>query len=261
MRITEEANDILTIKPFDNQHKGSRELHPDLPQPLMTLLLAGPKGAGKSSVILRLIYGNKKTQKCNPDNKHYKFYRHFFDKIYVFSPTWQLDDKTSRCRIPSHQIFEDADTYEEVLQEIVAGQVEDIKEDGKENADHILLIFSDLAGTKLYSNTKGILNKIAFNHRHLKVSSILDSQGLRQINTAFRSNLSGIMIFSGITNRLEKNKIIEEFLGEYTEKEARQILKYIAEGSQYNFLYINMQKKGQLYKNFNKLSISQGNEQ
>ena len=126
MRITEEANDILTIKPFDNQHKGSRELHPDLPQPPMTLLLAGPKGAGKSSVILRLIYGNKKTQKCNPDNKHYKFYRHFFDKIYVFSPTWQLDDKTSRCRIPSDQIFEDADTYEEVLQEIVAGQVEDI---------------------------------------------------------------------------------------------------------------------------------------
>jgi F0F1-type ATP synthase delta subunit len=85
----------------------------------------------------------------------------------------------------------------------------------------------------------------------------LDSQGLRQINTAFRSNLSGIMIFSGITNRLEKNKIIEEFLGDYTEKEARQILKYIAEGSQYNFLYINMQQKGQLYKNFNKLIITQ----
>ena len=70
MRITEEPNDVLTIKPFDNQHRGSRELHPDLPQPPMTLLLAGPKGAGKSSVILRLIYGNKKSRKCQPDNKH-----------------------------------------------------------------------------------------------------------------------------------------------------------------------------------------------
>jgi hypothetical protein len=68
------------------------------------------------------------------------------------------------------------------------------------------------------------------------------------------------MIFSGITNRLEKNKIIEEFLGDYTEKEARQILKYIAEGSQYNFLYINMQQKGQLYKNFNRLTISQAGD-
>ena len=260
MRITEEPNDVLTIKPFDNQHRGSRELHPDLPQPPMTLLLAGPKGAGKSSVILRLIYGNKKSKKCTPDNMHYKFYRHYFDKVYVFSPTWELDDKTTRCRIPPDQIFDNSSTYEEVLTEIVEGQMEDIKEDGKENADHILLIFSDLAGTKLYSNTKGILNKIAFNHRHLKISSILDSQGLRQINTAFRSNLSGIMIFSGITNRLEKNKIIEEFLGEYTEKEARQILKYIAEGSQYNFLYINMQQKGKLYKNFNKLTISQAGD-
>lgn len=94
-----------------------------------------------------------------------QIYRHYFNKVYVFSPTWELDDKTTRCRIPPGQIFEDSSTYEEVLTEIVEGQMEDIKEDGKRNADHILLIFSDLAGTKLYSNAKGILNKIAFNHR------------------------------------------------------------------------------------------------
>ena len=135
--------------------------------------------------------------------------------------------------------------------------MEDIKEDGKENADHILLIFSDLAGTKLYSNAKGILNKIAFNHRHLKISSILDSQGLRQINPAFRNNLSGIMLFAGISNRMEINRLTEEFLGKYTDKEARKILKYAFEGSAYNFLYINFQQRGAMYKNFNKLIITQ----
>ena len=257
MQITEEQNDVLTIRPFDNQHQRAKQLHPDLLQPPFTLLLVGPKGAGKSSVILRLIYGNKKSKKCTPDNMHYKFYRHYFGKVYVFSPTWELDDKTTRCRIPPDQIFDNSSTYEEVLTEIVEGQMEDIKEDGKENADHILLIFSDLAGTKLYSNAKGILNKIAFNHRHLKISSILDSQGLRQINSAFRNNLSGIMLFAGISNRLEIKKITEEFLGKYTEKEARKILKYAFDGSAYNFVYINFQQRGSLYKNFNKLIIAQ----
>lgn len=258
MQITEEPNDVLTIRPFDNQHKPSKTLHKDLLQPPFTALLVGPKGAGKSSVILRMIYGNKKSKKCSPDNKHYKFYRHFFDKVYVFSPTWELDPKTTRCQIPPDQIFDDPDTYEEVLQEIVEGQMEDIREDGKDQADHVLLIFSDLAGTKLYSNAKGsMLLKIAFNHRHLKISSILDSQSLRQINPAFRNNLSGVMLFAGISNRLELKKICEEFFGKYTEKQAMEILEYAFKDNPYNFLYINMQKRGKLYKNFNPLKITQ----
>ena len=257
MRITEEPNDILTIKPFDHQNKKSIELHPDLPQPPFTTLLVGPKGSGKSSVIVRMLYGNRKSKKCKPDNTHYKMYRHFFNKIYIFSPTWALDtEKTKRCRIPDDQIFEDVEMYDEILQEIVEQQTEDIKEDGKENADHLLLVFTDLAGSKMYSNRKGVINRIAYNHRHLLISSIHDTQALRQINPGFRSNLSGVMIFSGITNRLELKKVQDEFLGEYTDKEARQILKYVAEGSAYNFLYINMQQKGQLYKNFNRLSIN-----
>ena len=257
MQITEEPNDVLTIRLFDNQHQASKILHPDPLQPPFTALLVGPKGAGKSSVILRMIYGNKKTKKCSPDNKHYKFYRHFFDKVYVFSPTWELDPKTSRCQIPPDQIFDDPSTYGEVLQEIVGGQMEDIKEDGKDEADHVLLIFSDLAGTKLYSNGKGILNKIAFNHRHLKISSILDSQSLRQINSGFRNNPSGVMLFAGISNGPELKKIWEESFGKYTEKEAMKIMEYAFKSSQYNFLYINMQKRGKLYKNFNPLKITQ----
>ena len=177
------------------------------------------------------------------------------DKIYVFSPTWSNDDKTARCRIPDEQIFEDVDDYEEIIQEILDAQEEDIREDGKDDADNILLIFSDLAGTKFYSNKKGILNKVAFNHRHYKVSVILDSQSLRQISAPFRNNLSGVMFFASISNRLEIKKILEEFIGQYNEKQARQILKYAFDGSLFNFLYLNFQKRT-LYKNFNRLTIN-----
>jgi hypothetical protein len=150
--------------------------------------------------------------------------------------------------------------YEEIIHEILDGQEEDIREDGKDEVDSILLIFSDLAGTRFFSNKKGILNKVAFNHRHDKVSVILDSQLLRQISAPFRNNLSGVMFFASISNRLEIKKILEEVIGQYNEKQARQIPKYAFDGSLFNFLYHNFQKRT-LYKIFNKLSIKTNEEE
>lgn len=256
MRIEESPNDVLTVRPFDNQLAASHELHPDLLQPPFTLLLVAPKGSGKSTTILRLIYGNRKSKRCDNGTTHYKFYRHFFDKVYVFSPTWEMDEKTQRCRIPPDQVFDEPEEYEEVIGEILAAQAEDIEEDGKDDADHILMIFSDLAGTKLFSQKKGIMNKLAFNHRHYKVSLIIDTQSLRQINPAFRENLSGIMLFGGINNRKELQKIYEEYLGKYSQKEAQEILDYVFKDSPFNFLFVNFQKRGRLYKNFNPLRIT-----
>ena len=254
MKITESANDELSVKPFDNQHKRSSILHPDLLHPPFSLLLVGPKGSGKGNCTLRLIFGNQKKKGCQTD--HHKFYRHYFDKIYVFSSTWQLDPKMRRCQIPTDQIFEEPEMYTEVISEILEGQVEDIEEEGKEEADDILMIFSDLAGHKTFADSKGIMNRLAFNHRHYNVSIIIDTQSLRQINNAFRNNLSGIILFAGINNRLELKKIYEEYLGSFTQKEATALLNYTFD-SPFNFLYINYQQaKGKrFHKNFNRLRI------
>ena len=105
MQIKEEINTVLTTASFDKQHRKYSEIHPDLVQPSFSLLLVGPKGSGKSNLILRLLYGNKKPKKSK--NTHHKFYRHFFDKVYVFSPSWKLDPKMARCKIPEEQIFEE----------------------------------------------------------------------------------------------------------------------------------------------------------
>jgi GTPase SAR1 family protein len=255
MKIEETPNDVLAVKSLDNQLRPSSNLHPDLLQPPFSLLLVGSAGSGKSTTILRLIYGNKRCKGADKSNTHHKFYRHHFDKIYVFSPTWELDPKTQRCKIPSDQIFDDPELYEETISEILKGQQEDIEAEGKEEADDILMIFSDLAGTKLFSQKKGIMNKLAFNRRHFNISLIIDTQSLRQINNAFRENLSGIMLYAGISNKKELAKIHEEYLGRYSTQQAQEILDYVFKGSQFNFLFINFQKRGKMYKNFNPLSI------
>ena len=263
MNITEETEPILEVKSFDNQMKGHRDLHPSLPQPPFSLCMVGPKGAGKSTVILRLIYGNQKPKAWNQAHKHYRFYRKFFTKIYIFSPTWRLDPKTKRCKIPESQIFEDPNEYYEVIETLLGSQQDDIEEDGKDNCDHILMIFSDLAGQKgVFGVAKGIMNKLAFNLRHYNCSIIIDTQCLRQINPAFRENFSGILMFAGITNRMEIGKIYDEYLGEYTKQEANKLLEYVWADNAYNFLFINFQKvkSRRFFKNFNQLVIKGKNE-
>jgi len=140
---------------------------------------------------------------------------------------------------------------------MIGTQTDAIEEEGKEETEHILMIFTDLAGAKgVFSQAKGVYNKLAFNLRHFKISIIIDSQSLRQINPAFRENLSGIILFSGITNRLEIEKIKEEYLGSFQKKEQDQILEF-AFKNPYDFLYLNFQKHGldRYYRNFNKLII------
>jgi hypothetical protein len=73
------------------------------------------------------------------------------------------------------------------------------------------MIFSDLAGQKgIFGQSKGIMNKLAFNLRHYSCSILIDTQCLRQINPAFRENFSGISLFAGITNRMEISEIYDE---------------------------------------------------
>ena len=122
MIIQEKLNKILETKAFDNQHKKYSDIPKDLPQPPFSLLLVWPKGSGKSNLILNLVYKSKPK----------KLYRNFFDKVYVFSPTWKLDPKMSRTKVPEEQIFEDPDTYREAIQEIVGTQQDKIEEEGKE---------------------------------------------------------------------------------------------------------------------------------
>ena len=169
----------------------------------------------------------------------------------------------SRCKVPDEQIFEDPNSYREVIEEIVGIQGDSVEEVGKEDTEHILMIFSDVCGCKnVFTQGKGIMNKLAFNLRHYKISLIIDAQSLRQINSAFRNNLSAIILFSGITNRLELKKIYDEYLGSFTKEEQDKLIEYCFK-EPYSFLYINLQKqeKDRYYRNFNNLTITKkGND-
>ena len=254
----EEKDANLDVKAFDNQHQRKTEdIHPNLPYPPFSMMMIGSLGTGKSTLITRLIYGNRKPKGAK--NNHHKFYRHFFDKIYVFSPSWGLDPKCARCQIPDDQIFSEAELYDDVISEIVSQQRESIEENGKDDTEHVLMIFSDCAGKKnVFSNAKGVMMTLAFNLRHYKISTIIDTQSLRQINNAFRENMMGVFIFGGITNRLELKKIYDEYLGSLKKEEADKLLEYVFHDNKFNFLYLNLKNAiaTRYHKNFNQLKLT-----
>jgi hypothetical protein len=161
-------------------------------------------------------------------------------------------------KIPESQIFEDQDDYEEIIQEIIATQGEEIEAVGKETSSKVLMIFDDLAGTKMFSHNRSILNRLALNSRHYNISIILTSQQSNLINTAFRTNLSAMIIFgSCLNNRAELKRLRDEYLGQFDSKQVKQLLNYVFDDSKYNFLYLNFQSHGQLInKNFNSLHIN-----
>ena len=70
MIIQEKLNKVLETKAFDNQHKKYSDIPKDFPQPPFSLLLVGSKGAGKSNLILNLVYKSKPK----------KLYRNFLTK-------------------------------------------------------------------------------------------------------------------------------------------------------------------------------------
>lgn len=82
MKLSEELNPELTTKSFDNQHKRVSQIHPDLPNPPFSLMLVGPKGSGKSNLILRLLYGNKCSK---PDKKSLVNFIDIFLAKYIYS--------------------------------------------------------------------------------------------------------------------------------------------------------------------------------
>ena len=238
MIIEEKENKIFATEAFDNQHKKYSDIPKDLPQPPFSLLLVGPKGSGKSNLILNLVY------KVKPK----KLYRHFFDKVYTFSPTWKLDPKMAKTKVPDDQNFEDTDSYRQIIKEQIGIQSDKIEEEGKENTEHILMIFTNLTGQKhVFSQSKEIMNKLAFN--------------LRQFNQAFGNNFSGVIMFSGISNRLEIQKIYDEYLGEFNKKEQHQLMDYCFD-KPFDFLYINYKeyKLDRFYHNLNKLIITKNKD-
>jgi len=167
-------------------------------------------------------------------------------------------DKHFTGLIPEDQFI--LDYTETQLHEMLNEQnkvIHFLKQNGKPKhiANRILFLFDDPVGSGLFSDKKhNIFKKFNSNHRHFSASMIVASQGYKEIPVLIRTNFSCLIIFE-IASEREQEVIYEEYSMGLKLKEWIEVYEYCTAGSQYDFMFYNLQKPKPLriMKNFNEI--------
>lgn len=231
------ANDnsleIIPIRPLPiNDNK---KYHPHLPSinrnaGSITLLI-GATSAGKTTTLVNMTLGKN----------FWGGKQSAFEKIYLFSPSVLVDDSIRHLK----EVAEwKTDFKDEYLQEILARQLSFEKKD----MPKILIIVDDAVGL-IHRNSA--LNKFLSRYRHYNANVIMSVQHFRSISPIGRANATNVLLFNGIVNAKEMEKIQEEWGGIYKDTLERMYYKFA--NKKYQFLHLMLRKNpAEMFLNFQK---------
>lgn len=233
-KLTKKKVSNIRIEPvFKVKDDYSEPPHEHLLRLPFSILEIAPKGSGKTTLLQNLIM----------------WYHKYFDNIFIFSPTLNLDVKwkllVEKLNLPPENLFTE---YKEAEVSNIMNQIKDYNMN-KENKDKLkcLMIFDDIIDSLPKNKKKCALNKLAFNHRHYNISHIIISQSYKKIDCNVRANTTGMILFN-TDNTAERTKIIEELAGNIGRKEFER-LWYDCVKEKYGFMYLNYDVR-KIYKNF-----------
>ncbi len=225
---------IVKVAPlFKDKDDYSDPPHPNLLRLPFSLLEIAPKGSGKTTLLQNVLV----------------WYYNYFDNVFVWSPTINLDVKwgqiIEKLNIPPENLFT---SYKESEVRGLMRQIKDFNM-GKANKDKIrcLFIFDDIVEQLPKGKKVSSLNKLAMNHRHYNISHIIISQSFKKLDPVVRSNTTGMILFN-TDNTAERMKIIEELAGNLGRKEFER-LWYDVVKDKYAFMFINYDNR-KVYRNF-----------
>lgn len=207
--------------------------HPNLLRLPFSLLFVAPKGSGKTTTLQNVLV----------------WYYRYFDMIFIWSPTINIDHKwqliIDELEIPPEQLF---DKYKEKDVNGLMGQIKDYNS-GLESKDKIktLFIFDDTVETLPKNKKISAINKLAMNHRHYNISHIIVSQSFKKLDTVIRMNTTGIILYN-TDNSAERYKIVEELCGNLGKAKFEELwMDCVSE--KFGFCYINYDTR-KIFKNF-----------
>lgn len=198
--------------------------HPNLLRLPFSLLEIAQKGSGKTVLLHNLMV----------------WYAPYFDNIFVWSPTVNLDSKwkdlIKELKLPPENLFV---SYKEAQVSNVMRQIKDFNQGIEDRKERVkcLLVFDDIIQDLPKGRRKTVLNKLAMNHRHYDVSHIIISQSFKKVDSVMRSNTTGMILFN-TDNTAERMKIIEELAGNIGRKEFER-LWYECTKEKHSFMFIN----------------------
>ncbi len=169
------------MKAHDNQIEKSDDV---LPMGSRIFAIIGPKGSGKSSIVLSLL-----TSKKSP-------YRRYFNNILLVSPTAKYDDKMK----PLQEEVASENHYWEHLNEETAEEITDelntLNEayQGKKKIQN-LIILDDVTHSFPTGRKPSKISSLFTNSRHLKTSIWVITHKYTSMPTIFRNQVDALFIF------------------------------------------------------------------
>ena len=241
---------VEPIKIKDYHCKQSEyELVPKLP---MRSMIVAPSGGGKTVLLQNMILN---------------IYKGCFDRIYIFSPSVEIDDSWTSVKtyikneIKPHEkekIY--FDSYEpDELSKIIEKQhkvINYLKTQNYKKMFQILIIIDDWADDPQFTRQSKLLHQLYIRGRHQFISTITSTQVYKAISPLVRKNMTHLFIYR-LRNYADLQAIIEEMSAIYTPKMLLKMYE-IATNERYSFLYINLmenEKEKMFYIRFDKRLI------
>lgn len=232
-------NNTPTIKPIDVKEYTSKQSKYDVvgKLPLRDIIL-GPSGAGKGVLLSNMILD---------------IYRGCFDRIYIFSPSVNVDKTWDKCKEyieksqkvdpNKEQIY--FDHYDpEALESIVSTQTklaEHMKAKGYTKIYQILIVIDDFADDPTFSRHSKLLHALFTRGRHSMISTIVSTQKYRAISNIIRVNATNLYVFR-LRNAGDLDAWIEE-CSAIADKKTLLELYNLATAEPYSFLFIKLNAK------------------
>jgi hypothetical protein len=250
--------DEIIIKPIKLQEYTCKQSkHAIAPKlPLRSIILA-PSGSGKTVLLANLILN---------------VYKGCFERIFVFSPSVQLDQTWQAVKDYQENIMKVKETPKETLyfdhynpedlQHIIDTQhkvILNMKKRNLNNLYSILIIVDDFADDPSFSRHSKLLHSLFTRGRHSSISTIVSTQKFTSVGQIIRVNATFLCVYR-LRNQKDLDAFLDEVSGTVGRKELLEIYN-LATKEPYSFLYINLVSpkiNDMFYINFNQKIIISG---
>ena len=240
----------LEIKPIDlREYSCKQSVHAHVPKVPLRMLLLAPSGSGKTVLLSNLILN---------------IYRGCFERIFVFSPsieldkTWEPVNKYQSDIMRADEKGKDKLYFDHYnpsdLENIIDTQhkiIKMMKSANRKKLFSILVVIDDFADDPIFTRQSKLLHSLFTRGRHNSISTIVSTQKFAAIHPIVRVNAVALIVY-----RLRNNKELDSFLEEVSaltgKKELLSIYR-IATEDEYSFLYVNLAARKvseMFYKNF-----------
>jgi hypothetical protein len=189
-----------------------------------SVIICGKSGSGKTTLLQNYL-----TQT--------RFYKGWFKKTFIFSPTAGGDDIQKSLGIPKNRVFTDIDEAPELLEMILDSQKKKLENSTADKVDQFCIIFDDIIGETQFLNDRAF-TKCFYQVRHVNCTTFICTQHFYKVPKVCRLQANFIHFFQG--SQKEVDTIVEDYAPPlYTKREFETIV-HEATAKPYSFLTVNM---------------------